>query len=286
MGKVANMLTIIKSSSLYQKMRAYKYKLKRRSMSSKKLTIAETESILVKELNITQGDTLLVHCGFGFLNADYTPLELIELLIKLVGKGGNIIMPFYPPGLSKDWIKSGRVFDYSKTRCSTGALAQEFSKLKGVHFSHHPIKPIIALGNDALNLTKDHDYSEYPYDEKSPYYKLSKLSQAKAIGLGVRNCSLVHMIEDLYEDDKSYLYSNEKIEGTVCLTDGKNLTISSYYHSGSFNLCAPKDFLDRYCTNIMNLKNINGTVFYSVNASSLLVEGKELFNKGVNRKCL
>jgi len=159
--------------------------------------------ILHDDLGVCYGDTILVHCGFGFLNASFSPAELVNLLQEVVGKNGNIIMPVYPPGLSSDWVKSGRIFRVETTKPSTGVLSKIFSKFDDVFISNHPIKAVAAWGKDAQYLISKHENSSYPYDDKSPYYKLSMMSGSKSIGLGVRNCAIMHCAEDLFESDKN-----------------------------------------------------------------------------------
>lgn len=279
------MLAYLKSSSLFQFLRKYKYRLKRKNKGDAKTTLADMQRLLVDDLGIEENDSLVVHCGFGFLNADFSPAELIEFLKNIVGDNGHIMMPFYPPGLSRHWLESGRIFDPEIARCSTGVLAQVFSKTEDVQISVHPIKAVAVWGKNAKQIVEEHELCDYPYDESSPYYKFSKLKNAKAIGLGVRNCSLVHMIEDMFEQDKGYLYSKSKIGGKVKTSTGIEF-VETYLHHGELKLIQPKDFIDKYCEELVTLSKTNGFISYSIAAESLLVKGQELFSKGVNRKCL
>ncbi|WP_064664292.1 AAC(3) family N-acetyltransferase [Pseudoalteromonas sp. MQS005] len=278
------MIAYLKSSSLFQILRKYKYKMKRKNSGGEKTSLAHFRNLLVNDLYIQKGDSIIVHCGFGFLNADFTPNVLITTLKEVVGPNGHIMMPFYPPGLSRHWLESGRVFDAKTIRCSTGALAQVFSQTENVQISIHPIKAVAVWGENARQIVKDHEKCAYPYDEGSPYYKFSQLKNAKAIGLGVRNCSVVHMLEDMFEQDKEYLYSKTKMVGKVKTNFGMQ-NVDTYYHHGDVSLIEPKDFLDKYCPELVILSKKTGFISYSISTESLLGKGRKLFSKGVNRQC-
>ncbi|MGR5351346.1 AAC(3) family N-acetyltransferase [Vibrio alfacsensis] len=234
-------------------------------------------------LNIKQGDSIFVHCGFGFLNADFSPSELIATLKDIIGKDGHIAMPFYPPGLSRDWLKSKRTFDFETTRCSTGVLSQQFSQLEGVEISHHPIKSIAVFGPKAKFITEGHNCCKYPYDKDSPYYKFASLDKAKSIGLGVSNCTLIHMIEDIFEQDKCYLYSKSTLLGST-KNNGTLHNIRSFYHHGNEKLISSKEFFLMHCSDIYNHHAFNNIEFYSIKTHDLLEKGQALFTSGYNRR--
>ncbi|MDA0130017.1 AAC(3) family N-acetyltransferase [Vibrio sp. MarTm2] len=278
------MIAYFKSSSLFQLLRKYKYRLKRGKRGNVKTTLVDMRNILVNELCIKKGDSLIVHCGFGSLNANFSPADLIELLRQTVGENGHIVMPFYPPGLSKHWLDSGRIFDPNTVICSTGVLAQVFSQSKDVEVSIHPIKAVAVWGKNAKQISEGHEHCEYPYDAGSPYYKFSQLQNAKSIGLGVRNCSLLHMVEDIFEPKKDYLYSCDKLTGKVKTFSGTH-GIDTYYHHGDIPLVQSKDFIDKYCPEVMLITHAHDFVSYSISSENLVSKVRVLFSKGVNRQC-
>jgi aminoglycoside N3'-acetyltransferase len=280
------LLSKFKSSYLFQVLRKVKYRNKRKGLANKaKLTLGELESILIENFEIQQGDSLIIHCGFGFLNADFSPADLISVLKKLVGVDGHIMMPFYPPGLSKDWASAKRVFDSENVRCSTGILAQEFSRDPDVAISHHPIKAVIVWGEGAEQLCSGHENCEYPFDRESPYYNFSQLPNSKSIGLGVRNCAMFHCAEDVYEVNKDYLYNKDKAELSVLISK-KQVATPTFYHHGNVNLITPSAFIDRDCAEVVHSEAINSVVFYALNNDELLNSCRNLFLKGNNRSCL
>lgn len=279
-------LSKFKTSFLFQTLRKVKYRNKRKNLAGKvKLTIDELENILTEKFDIQQGDSLMVHCGFGFLNADFSPTALISVLKKLVGANGHLMMPFYPPGLSKDWASAKRVFDPENMRCSTGILAQEFSHDPDVIISHHPIKAVAVWGEGAKKLCTGHENCEYPFDIKSPYYKFSQLPNSKSICLGVTNCSMFHCAEDIYEVNKGYLYSTKKVELGM-LINNETLLTPTFYHHGNVSLTTSAVFFERYCPEIVCNIEVNSVGFCAVNNVELLNSCKEQFLKGNNRSCL
>lgn len=274
----------IKSSRLFAELRKIKYRRTRQKDSNKTaLSLSSMQQILLDELDIRQGDNLIVHCGFGFLRADFSPLQLIDLLKELVGKEGSIVMPFYPPGLSSDWVKAGRDFNIETARCSTGVLSQVFASTD-VLTSLHPIKSVCAWGDNAEQLISEHQFSEYPFDDKSPYYKLAMLKGSKSIGLGVRNCAMLHCAEDMFESNKNYLYTNDKTTLKI-ITPTSTSDIATHYHHGDIKLHKPYEYIDKHCSDSATVINKHDVVYYAVDNKKFLDKCSVLFANGVNRKC-
>ena len=282
---LAKLKSIIKSSRLFAELRKIKYRQARqRSKNKTVLSLSSMQRILVEELNIQQGDNIIVHCGFGFLRADFSPLQLVGLLKELVGTEGSIVMPFYPPGLSSDWANAGRDFNIDTVKCSTGVLAQTFAS-SDVLTSIHPIKSVCAWGKNAEQLISEHQHSQYPFDDKSPYYKISLLNNSKTVGLGVSNCSMIHCAEDLYEKDKSYLYSNDPVKLKVT-GDNVGAVVNTYYHHSKNKLITSETFFNLHCKGLAESTHVNDVFFYTLNNTSMLKHCSALFIEGTNRKCL
>lgn len=271
------------TSFLFSKLRKYKYRFKRKkAKGEERLTLNKARLILIDSLGVKKGSSIFVHCGFGFLNAEFTPCELIDLLKDIVGENGNIMMPFYPPGLSLDWARSGRIFDNEVDFCSTGVLAQTLSS-ENSQISIHPIKSVCAWGKDAAMLVSGHENSIYPYDENSPYVKFSKLDGSLSIGLGVTNCSMIHAAEDLFEDDKSYLYSKYPYELKVKTNCGLRV-VTTYVHHIEIKLSSSYEFFKKHIGCQYNYQLINNVDFYSIDNSILFENCERIFQQGESRK--
>jgi aminoglycoside N3'-acetyltransferase len=281
---LAKLKSSIKSSRLFAELRKIKYRQARPQNNNKTvLSLSSMQRILVEELNIQQGDNIIVHCGFGFLRADFSPLQLIGLLKELVGTEGSMVMPFYPPGLSSDWAKAGRDFNIDTVRCSTGVLAQIFANTD-VLTSIHPIKSVCAWGRNAEQLISEHQYSQYPFDDKSPYHKLAMLDGSKSIGLGVRNCAMLHCAEDLFESNKNYLYTKNKTKLKILTPSGMN-EVATHYHHGEIKLQKPYEYIDQHCADSVTVVNNSSVTYYVIDNKLFLDKCSVLFANGVNRKC-
>lgn len=284
MKSIYNLKYILKTSITYSYIRSKKYQNRRKNIKKDVLSLSRIKNILINELHIKESDNLLIHCGFGFLNANFTPEELIELIKEIIGPNGHIMMPFYPPGLSANWVLSNRLFDPKTIHCSTGLLAQTFATQCDVTFSCHPSKSVCILGKNSKELTDNHNLTEYPYDKKSPYYKFAMLENSKSIGLGVNNCTMFHCVEDIYESQKDYLYSPDKKEAAI-LFDGEIISTNIFYHHGKVQLERSDQFIDRHFPEVCTRVKLNETIFYSIDNKHLLQHGSEEFQLGHNRIC-
>jgi aminoglycoside N3'-acetyltransferase len=276
-------LSYIKSSGVYAFIRKLKYRINRRKFrNDERLSIKDMRVILEDSLGLREGSVVMIHCGFGFLNAEFSPQDLIVLLKNVVGRSGVIMMPFYPPGLSSDWLKSGRVFDPETVKCSTGVLAQCFAKEPDVTISSHPIKAVAVWGERAEELAAEHQLSDYPYGKDSPYYRMAMIKDSISIGLGVRNCSTVHCAEDVFELDKSYLYSENKVEARV-VSNGDAVNVETYFHHGAQKLISPAKYFEKHCDDVVSVYEKRKVIYYAVDNGSLMSQMKELLSNSINR---
>ena len=167
------------------------------------VTIEKMEFYLRDKLCIKEGDKIFVTSAFGSLNAAFSPNDLIQLLMKVVGEDGVIMMPYYPPGSSGEWAASGAIFDMQQTKSSMGVLTNVFSKFPGVIKSVHPTKAVCVWGKDAEAIAKGHVQCKSPYAAESPYGKFLKL-HSKSVGLGAGKCPMGHCCEDLLNPSLSH----------------------------------------------------------------------------------
>lgn len=248
------------------------------------LELAEFESILTDELGIKEGDTLIVHSSFGNMNAGFSPEETVVLLKKLVGNSGNLLMPFYPTGHAYYWIQEGNVFDVHTARSYMGVLTQVFKESDGVKLSPHPVKALSAWGKDRDWLIQEHHLSEYPYDEKSPYYKTKLLPGSKTLGLGVEINSFFHSCEDLFLKDKLEIYSDMRFEGKMNYY-GKMMEVPTYLHQPDKvnSIISPCGFLkETGCSEYVSVER-KGAVFYTVSNEAVYLHAKKWLEDGMSR---
>lgn len=174
------------------------------------MTIERMQKILSDDLGIKEGDAIFVTSAFGSLNANFSPKELIELLMKIVGKEGILMMPYYPPGSSNEWADSGEIFDMEHTKSSMGVLTNVFSKMPDVIKSCHPTKAVCVWGKNAEQIAESHATCKSPFDDKSPYGKLLKL-HSKSIGIATGKCPMGHCCEDILNPSLSHYHKPIKL---------------------------------------------------------------------------
>jgi aminoglycoside 3-N-acetyltransferase len=200
-----------------------------KKIRAKKTSIEQIHHLLEKEFQITEGDNLIISSSFGNLNASFSPEDLVLLLQEIVGPKGNILMPFYPPGNSYEWAKSGKVFNMRTTPSSMGVLTQVFSERSDVYKSKHPTKALVAWGNDAQEIVAGHENSTTPYYWDSPYGWLLK-NPSKSLGIGVPNRPIIHACEDvLFKKMRQYLKNNFTL--LIKDYDGTIIEVNTFVHN-------------------------------------------------------
>ena len=195
----------------------------------KPLELDEFQYVLERKLCVRKNSSVLVHCSFGRLKANFSPAQAVMTLKDLVGEGGNILMPCYP-GNGEEWLASGKVFDVQTTPIVTGVLAETFARTCGVRTSTHPIKAVAAWGKDRDFLIEGHHLSKTPYDSRSPYAKLLSLKNSLVIGLGTAKMSFYHCCEDSAPDYSRYLYTSNPVTGLCRTEDGSVEEVTTYVH--------------------------------------------------------
>lgn len=194
-----------------------------------KTTLSEMRRLLLRDFGITKGDNLIITSSFGNLNADFSPRELVELLKEIVGRDGNLVMPFYPPGNSYEWAGKGEVFDMQATRSSMGVLTQVFSELDDVYKSMHPTKAVVAWGKDAKQIVFGHEDSVTPFSKNTPYGWLMQ-NGSKSLGLGIKSNPMFHYCEDALLDKSEWLYFDKKFKLKVKNYHGEIIFVETFVH--------------------------------------------------------
>ncbi len=249
-----------------------------------RMSMQQFEGIL-KQLNINTGDTLIVHSSYGNVFADFSPSEMINLLLKLLGPNGNLLMPYYPSTNSLRWLKQKKIFHMKKTPSVTGVLTEVLALKPGAQKSIHPIKSMVCYGDDCEFIIGQHSNSVYPYDEFSPYYKSVLMNECKTLGIGIEINSFVHSCEDLFWSNKRKIYHPNPIDGKVQMANGTVVMVKTYVHDPvkMENYPPSRDFLKDTSCPTYNIYKDDYRVIYSVDNKEVLEHTKKLFNRGVDR---
>ena len=123
-----------------------------------------------RELGIHVGMKLVVHSAFSaFGKVEGGPEAFCRMLMKAVGKKGNLLMPVFtfPLYEGKDF---GQPFDIRNTPSCCGILTETFRKLPGVLRSGDPCHSFAAWGDRAADFVRNH-------------HKVPTVSEASPLGL-------------------------------------------------------------------------------------------------------
>ncbi len=152
----------------------------------------------LSEAGLKAGDALIVHsairsCGYVEGGAD----AIIDALAKAAGKAGTVVFPAFT-GARHNSPENPPAFDIERTGCWTGSLSETALKRPEGIRSFHPTHSCVAIGKDAVAVTRDHFHSRTPVDRKSPVYKIvKKKGKILIIGLDLNCLTLVHSAEEL-----------------------------------------------------------------------------------------
>lgn len=164
----------------------------------------------LKAIGIVEGDSLLVHSSLskiGYL--ENGPQDLVDALLEAIGPSGNLLMPNSPnPSFQLDYIQQLAIFDVKNDASKLGAITEYFRKLPNAVRSQHPTEPVSCIGPDAAYFTATHFGNETPYNENSPFYKISaRKGKILYIGVTLGNAGTnLHTLEDAVENFKFPVY--------------------------------------------------------------------------------
>lgn len=247
-------------------------------------TIEELRETLVTKLGIKVGDRIVVTSSFGNLRANYTPKDVIELLMAIVTKEGGIMMPYYPPINSSFWAKEGNVFDMNKTKSGMGVLTNVFSMMPEVVKSVHPTKAVCVWGKDAEVIAKGHENSTTPFYWDSPYGKYLKLG-CKSLGLGVKNIPMVHAMEDILSEPMNFYYQQNRYRLRVIKKDGSEIEVETFVHNDEImDACmSPGDYTASLNVDSYKKEPFGLSFLYVVDNTDLFEKMRSAFAKGYSR---
>lgn len=171
----------------------------------------EQLSSLLREMGLKEGTCVLVHSSWNdFYNYTGTVEEFIDAILEIIGKTGTLVMPAYP-----FLRKPESVFDLNTTPTSAGIIAETFRNYPGVKRSIN-MHSVCSLGPLSDYLLNEHHLSTTSWDEKSPYYKLSKVNAVVlSIGLGKYFIgTIMHCANSILRTESAYyslFFQKEKV---------------------------------------------------------------------------
>ena len=267
--------------------KAMRYKYRRfRQRLYRPVSEAYFRQILVQKIGVKEGDTLFIHSSTDFLNVNFSPLQVLKILMDVTGKEGTLIFPaWHIHGRAEDYLQDeNNIFDMKRSPAVLGLLPELARRLPGAQRSVHPINSIVAVGANAKEIVAGHEQSIYPCGVSSPYYKMLAF-KAKIVGLGVNAnfFSFVHCSEDIMKEafpvqtrtDRTYF-------GKVKLASGEIIhveTLAAHQNIQKMNIPA---YLKKYVSkDIYTAYRIRGSDFYVADANALLKRMIELAKQNI-----
>lgn len=250
-------------------------------------TLEQFKHVLIHDLELKEGDKVFVSSSFGNLYAkDYSPKDAIYAIMETVGQEGLIMMPYYPPINSMEWVRSGEVFDMKHTQSGMGVMTNVFSQMEGVVKSEHPFKAVCVWGKDAERYASGHYLSEDPYGNQTPYGRLLMAPQSKSLSLGLVNLPMFHAIEDKYQDPDTLYFDDKLYDVPLKLANGEVITCHTKVHSPSKceETIMGGEFVKRFSSPIRKVAPFGYNNLYLIDNNLLEEAVKKEFALGVTRK--
>ena len=186
------------------------------------------------ELGIKEGDTVFVHSSFNSMGLfDGTPLDVINILLRVIGRQGNLLMPTFPMrGFTKDYLDSDPTFDAIKTPSSVGIITEIFRRMEGVRRSIHPTHSVAAFGPKAEWFVQDHHKHTNPFEAGTPFAKLYESGgKILLLGAGLERVTQIHMVEDILKEKLPAPLYLEKPYNAKIIINGRAEEMPTYVHN-------------------------------------------------------
>jgi aminoglycoside 3-N-acetyltransferase len=163
-------------------------------------------------LGVREGRTLFVHVSFGALGYFRSgPDGLLDLLVRLLGPEGTLVLPSFPfTGSMMAYASTDPMFDVRYSPSRVGVVTEVFRKRPGVRRSLHPTHPVCALGRHADELVEGHERCPSPCGSDSPFDRLASLD-AWVLRLGTSVITLGHLLQDRARVPGIYLKETRKL---------------------------------------------------------------------------
>lgn len=283
---VKDILKTILSPSLISEVKRDIRRAKNMLKKADKTSLSDFKEALSR-LGLQQGDKVFVTSSFGNLNAEgYSPEEAIRAMMETVGQEGLIMMPYYPPVSSMDWVKSGAVFDMKNTASGMGVMTNVFSRMEGVVKSAHPTKAVCVWGKDAEQYASLHYESVEPYGDNTPYGRLLVAQQSKSLSLGVVNLPMFHAIEDKYQQKETLYYAEGIFDVPLRKEDGEEIICHTKVHdpAKSAHTMMGGEFSKRFSEPIRKVVRFGYDNLYMIDNTLLAEAARKEFALGHTRK--
>jgi aminoglycoside 3-N-acetyltransferase len=255
-----------------------------------KIDETEFERIIRDELMVQSGDVVFVHSSVDNLNLAFPAYRVLHLLRETIGETGTLLFPcthlVYSSGTETpfEYYRTGKIFDVKKSSTTSGLLSEFARRQPDAFRSLHPTHSVVAVGKRAQELTKDHGKSIFPFDEQSPYYRISNYDGV-IVGVGVNTeyLTVVHCVEDILKERFPVkTYDPRLLDAKVRDRDGVERITSTLVHGKTVESRNIPKYLRKYIPkDICHESKIHGVQYYTSRARPLISRMEELALKGI-----
>ena len=223
----------------YKKQKSKKRRSKREELAKlgQVITQKEIETALT-EAGIKNGDVAMLHSSLSSLgNVEGGAITVINAFMNVLGDNGTLVMPSFPAiGYNFDYLSGNPVFDIKQTPSKMGIITEVFRKMDGVKRSFHPTDSVCAIGKEAEMLTIGHFGQHTPYNNNSPFYKLTQLnSKILLIGVQLETVTNFHTPEDAIPDFKYPVYHPKVFNARMIDESGNAQAMTTNVHDPVFS---------------------------------------------------
>jgi len=156
----------------------------------------------MRKCGLKRGSNIFIHSSWDeFYNYEGTADDFIKSILDVIGEEGTLAMPAIPM-----FLDGSTVFDVKRTPTSAGFLAERFRRYRKVTRSINIQHSVCVLGPNSNYLTNEHNLSKTCWDEKSPYFKLTKIN-ALIFSFGLGNYfigTIVHCVDSILRHEIPY----------------------------------------------------------------------------------
>ena len=176
-------------------------------------TLEKIEEFLQNH-GVVPGSLLVVHSSFNVFKSAYSPAQIIDRLLAMIGESGTLAMPAFPlckgepKGINRmtaDVSDIELVYDVKRTLPWTGMLPLHLMRKPGSISSRHPLNSMVAFGPLAQAMMADNLTGSKPLPcGVNSTWKFCADHKAVIVALGVdmaHSLTMIHVAEDAYEDE-------------------------------------------------------------------------------------
>ena len=237
----------------------------------------------LKNSGIQPGDSLFVMCSPDKI-LDKTgrrlPVHLVlNDLLDYIGESGTLMAL----GFSKfreEIISGERVFNLRKTPTNCGIFAELLRRKFGSVRSLQPIFSALAYGKNATEYCATHGISPYPFDEHSPFFKITQDNgKYLGIGVGIEAYTPMYTLFDCHIGEKVSLYSKSALRFNVLDESGKEMHLESFVREGFYGVPGLGYHLNRLPISFSGVEMDSGINMFSVNMLEWFNASRKLYDE-------